>query len=200
LARKTIEGLGPGTLIPQRGKLPLNDPRLGAEEGFVLSRIDGRTSLEEVLLLVPFDEEVVMLLLRKLWEMGAIDVPGLTRPEPKPEPAKPPQEPAKPPVIPAPSGDRGNLSDDQVRRIDELFHVLETRTAFELLGVTRNADVKEIKRAYFKLSKEFHPDRFYTMKVGDYGKKLTLIFQAVKNAFEILSDEKRKAAYIESLD
>ena len=58
--KKIFEGLGPGTLIPQRGKLALKDPEilrtLAEREGFVLSRVDGQTSLEEICLLVPFDQ------------------------------------------------------------------------------------------------------------------------------------------------
>jgi DnaJ domain len=201
VARKIFEGLGPGSLIPQRGSLPLTDPRLGPEEGFVLSRVDGHTSLDEVVLLVPFEEQVTMVILRKLWEMGAIDVPGVARVV---------RSPSKPDLADAAKGAAetpkdapprpGGLSDEQRKRVDELFLALNHRNAFELLGVTREADPKEIKRAYFKLSKEFHPDRFFGVALGEQGRKLSAIFQAVKNAFELLSDENRRAAYIETLD
>ena len=77
--KRIFEGLGPGTLIPQRGKLPGIDTSIGAEEGFVLSRVDGHTSLDQILLLVPFDEPVTMVILRRLWERGAIEVPGVAR-------------------------------------------------------------------------------------------------------------------------
>ena len=204
---KIFEGLGPGSLIPQRGRLALNDPRLGPEEGFVLSRIDGRTSLEEVCLLVPFEEQVVMLILRKLWELGAIEVPGVARVVRPPSKPDVPRVPARPVTRPDPSSPspsnapaaNGGLTPEQARRIDDLFDALESRDAFELLGVPREADARDIKRAYFKLSKEFHPDRFYTVSLGEYEKKLTAIFQAVKAAFELLTDERRKAAYLESL-
>jgi hypothetical protein len=195
---RIFEGLGPGSLVPQRGKLALNDPRLGPEEGFVLSRIDGRTSLDEVCLLVPFEEQVVMLILRKLWELGAIEVPGVARVVRTHSKPSLPKIDEKEKVLPQPAGNSGELNPEQVRRIDDLFNSLETRNPFELLGVTVEADAKDIKRAYFKLSKEFHPDRFYTLSLGDYDRKLTAIFQAIKNAFELLSDEKRRAAYLES--
>jgi hypothetical protein len=212
MARKIFEGLGPGSLIPHRGSLPLADPRIGPEEGFVLSRIDGHTSLEEVLLLVPFEEQVAMVILRKLWEIGAIDVPGVARVLPpqmlehKPDPIpqitveKKPQPPAKPkvPSEDEKSADKG-ISAEQEKRINEVFAALEHRNAFELLEIAREADAKELKRAYFKLSKEFHPDRFYGKEIGDYKKKLSAIFQAIKAAFELLSDENRRSAYIDSL-
>jgi hypothetical protein len=218
MARKIFEGLGAGTLIPRRGSLPLQDPRIGPEEGFVLSRIDGHTSLEQVCLLVPFEEPVTMVILRKLFEIGAIDVPGVARVMPKPPPPTPPPSPSiKPMSMPVPnatpakgvpnatpptgitnSGAR-ELNDEQARRIDEVFISLDHKNAFELLEIAHDADPKEVKRAYFKLSKEFHPDRYYGKASADYKKKLTAIFTAVKSAFELLSDEKRRTAYVESL-
>ena len=172
----TYEGLGPGTLIPERATLP-KAPALSAEEGFVLSRVDGKTSLADVCLLVPFEEKVTVGVLRKLWEAGVIDLPGVERP---------------PPLV-------DGLGAEQVKRIDEFFASLDKRNAFELLEVSRQADAKEIRRAYFKLSKEFHPDRFYGQVVGEHAKRLSAIFQAVKAAFELLTDEQRRAAYIDSL-
>ena len=44
------------------------------------------------------------------------------------------------------------------------------RTA--LLGVPADADAKTLKRAYFKLSKEIHPDRFYGQQLGSFAKRI----------------------------
>jgi hypothetical protein len=208
VAKKIFEGLGPGTLVPQRGHLPLTDSRIGAEEGFVLSRVDGQTSLQEICLLVPFEEPVTMVILRRLWELGAIEVPGVARQMPaphKPEPKEPPRPPTpaaerEPGKAGADASPRATaLSLEQMRRIDEFFATLDERDAFQLLEVPRDADARAIKRAYYKLSKEFHPDRYYATSLGDYGKRLSAIFQAVKAAFELLSDDPRRTAYLESL-
>jgi hypothetical protein len=196
--RKIFEGLGPSTLIPQRAKAVPEDASIGAEEGFVLSRVDGRTSLEEICLLVPFDEKVTQVILRRLHERGAIDVPGVARTI---RPATPVAAiPARPAAPAPPLEDPSNpLSAAQRARIDRLFAELDTRDAFALLELERTAEQKDIKRAYFKLSKEFHPDRFYGRDIGAYGEKLSKIFQAVKAAYEVLSHPERRAAYLESL-
>ena len=58
----------------------------------------------------------------------------------------------------------------------------------ELLGVPKGSNPKVVKRAYFMLSKEFHPDRYFRKNIGDYGKRLDRIFKKVLEAHEILSD------------
>ena len=45
-----------------------------------------------------------------------------------------------------------------------------------------------MKKAYFKLSKEFHPDRYFRKEIGPYGERLDRIFKKVLEAHEILSD------------
>ena len=74
----------------------------------------------------------------------------------------------------------------QAQRIDEFFTALGSRDAFELLEIVRTSDKREIKRAYFKLSKELHPDRFFGKNLGPYRERLSRIFQSIKAAFELL--------------
>jgi len=227
--KKIFEGLGPGTLIPQRGKLAMKDPEilrtLAEREGFVLSRVDGQTSLEEICLLVPFDEPTTMVILRRLWELGAIEVPGVARQivlpvhEPPPPVAdfdKAPTSGLKrrpdsiieniealaPPIgtpDPPKRADEGPISETVRQRIDSFFTTLDQRDAFQMLEIARDADDKTVKRAYFKLSKEFHPDRYFGRDIGDYKDRLSKIFQAVKASFEVLSDKRRREAYMEAL-
>eukprot|EP01054_Gregarina_sp_Poly1_P011021 Gregarina_sp_Poly_1__11020@NODE_879_length_5888_cov_545_981446_g629_i0_p2_GENE_NODE_879_length_5888_cov_545_981446_g629_i0NODE_879_length_5888_cov_545_981446_g629_i0_p2_ORF_typecomplete_len394_score54_11DnaJ_C/PF01556_18/4_9e38DnaJ/PF00226_31/3_5e24DnaJ/PF00226_31/5_1e03DUF3106/PF11304_8/2e02DUF3106/PF11304_8/3_2DnaJ_CXXCXGXG/PF00684_19/0_86_NODE_879_length_5888_cov_545_981446_g629_i032834464 len=59
---------------------------------------------------------------------------------------------------------------------------------YSVLGVSRDATSKQIKKAYRALSKQFHPDI-------DPSKEATDKFKAVTKAYEILSDEKKRAVY-----
>ncbi|HEX8952754.1 MAG TPA: DnaJ domain-containing protein, partial [Polyangia bacterium] len=93
-----------------------------------------------------------------------------------------------------------DLTVEQARRIDEFFVSLATRDAFELLEIARDADKKEVKRAYFKMSKELHPDRFFGKNIGPYRERLSKIFQSIKAAYELLSDDARRAAYLDSVE
>ncbi|HEX8953174.1 MAG TPA: hypothetical protein VF945_15070, partial [Polyangia bacterium] len=55
---RTFQGLGPDSLVPQPKSSAVAGLKLGAEEGFVLSRVDGRLTVGQICLLVPFDADV----------------------------------------------------------------------------------------------------------------------------------------------
>ncbi len=66
---------------------------------------------------------------------------------------------------------------------------MSKRDYYEVLGVNRDADDDTIKKAYRKLAMKFHPDRNPDNK--DAEEK----FKEAKEAYEILSDAQKKAAY-----
>jgi hypothetical protein len=63
------------------------------------------------------------------------------------------------------------------------------RSPYEILGVSRSASAKEIKLAYFKEAKKYHPD------VNPNDPTAKAKFQEISEAYEILSDEKRRRMY-----
>ena len=73
------------------------------------------------------------------------------------------------------------------------FETSLDRDYFALLDVGVEAEARDIKRAYFKLSKEFHPDRYFRRSIGDYGSRLDRIFKKVLEAYELLSDPVARA-------
>ncbi|WPH15738.1 molecular chaperone DnaJ [Variovorax paradoxus] len=65
------------------------------------------------------------------------------------------------------------------------------RDYYETLGVPKNASEEEIKKAYRKLAMKHHPDRNH----GDTTKDAESKFKEVKEAYEMLSDAQKRAAY-----
>ena len=60
---------------------------------------------------------------------------------------------------------------------------------YEILGISRNADAAEIKKAYRKKAIEFHPDKNPGDAVAEDN------FKKAAEAYEILSDPQKKAKY-----
>jgi len=65
---------------------------------------------------------------------------------------------------------------------------MQYRDYYEILGLTRSADADEVKRAYRKLARKFHPD---VSKEKNAEEK----FKEVQEAYEVLRDSDKRAAY-----
>ncbi|MGC8927351.1 MAG: molecular chaperone DnaJ [Myxococcota bacterium] len=63
------------------------------------------------------------------------------------------------------------------------------RDYYEVLGVSRSADIKEIKSAYRRLAFQYHPDR----NPGD--KEAEEKFKEASEAYEVLSDPQKREIY-----
>src|SRR5690606_28127328 len=62
------------------------------------------------------------------------------------------------------------------------------RDYYEILGVSRNATAEEIRRAYRRLARKYHPD--VNREEGAEER-----FKEINEAYEVLGDEERRAAY-----
>ncbi|XOQ25856.1 MAG: Chaperone protein DnaJ [Mitsuokella multacida] len=66
----------------------------------------------------------------------------------------------------------------------------EKRDYYEVLGVDKSADEKEIKRAYKKLARKYHPDLN-----PDNPKEAEEKFKEINEAYDVLKDPKKRAQY-----
>lgn len=66
---------------------------------------------------------------------------------------------------------------------------MSKRDYYEVLGVSKDASERDIKKAYKRLAMKYHPDR----TAGD--KELETKFKEVKEAYEILTDDQKRQMY-----
>jgi len=92
----------------------------------------------------------------------------------------------------APAGFQSFVSCDKPRHTRG-FHATgptraDKRDYYEVLGVPRDADKAEVKKGYYKLAKELHPD---TNKNEGAQEK----FNELQEAYEVISDEEKRGMY-----
>ena len=66
---------------------------------------------------------------------------------------------------------------------------MEKRDYYDVLGVSKNATADEIKKAYRKLARQYHPD--VNKDNPDAAEK----FKECSEAYSVLSDEQKRAQY-----
>jgi tetratricopeptide (TPR) repeat protein len=85
---------------------------------------------------------------------------------------------------------------DKLRlEIAELLAQISQLSHYDALGLTTEATANEIKRAYFKAAKKFHPDALAPLGLNDERDHAARVFGRIAEAFETLSDETKRAAY-----
>ncbi|HVO21212.1 MAG TPA: DnaJ domain-containing protein [Anaeromyxobacter sp.] len=67
---------------------------------------------------------------------------------------------------------------------------------FARLGLSPGAGKEEVKQAFLSLARQFHPDRFAAPSLSDMAETVKDFFTAVNEAYETLSDDRRRNAYL----
>jgi len=217
----SIGGLG-STQLKLRAS-PGFDPlkaKVLPEEYFLFSRFDGSSTLKDVLLESGLPIERAIGIVMKLRSLGALLLPTETVPPAADQTEKLPlrtpdatekihvrtaagsQPPTLDTTLPDPTADElkalsetNALADAQRRQILAMARLLDKRDPWALLGVPHGADAKALKRAYFKLSKDIHPDRFYGRQLGSFAERLSTVFEALTRAYERLTNPDKSGAF-----
>ncbi|MCC6217452.1 MAG: DnaJ domain-containing protein [Polyangiaceae bacterium] len=190
---------------------------IGPEEAFVLAQVDGKTTSADLALATGLSREQLEGALTRLIALGAIrfeevDQASEPRPQPRSEGAgassrlerpaieaprrtETPHQAAAALYDPSELDEAAELDLIRKRRILDLFYALDSSTHYEVLGVPRAADKKEIKDAYYDAVRQYHPDRFFGKQLGSFKTKLERIFQRMTEAHDLLTRKKTRDEY-----
>jgi tetratricopeptide (TPR) repeat protein len=142
-----------------------------------------------------------------------VTAPASAGSEATPEDAQPaaPSSPAAPPLPPAvaPSAPMGadpvppppppppEPSSMDIRRSEilEAYEGLRTRTHYQVLEIERDASEAQVKEAYFRMAKRFHPDVHHDLALHDLRDKLEAVFIRLGEAYEVLRNARLRASY-----
>ncbi len=194
-----------------RSEADATDLRLDPDEAFVLSRADNTAlSADDLVSLAAMKESRALHVIYTLWIAGLLrrrnwrpafaanQVAAMkgARLELKRE-AKLPHVPQSIAEIEneQPETKAPEKEQETVISVEEYLEQVENaETYYDILGVDSNADIEELKRAYFHLARNFHPDRYY----AEGGERLSRIQQAfteLAQAHETLKNEASREMY-----
>lgn len=89
--------------------------------------------------------------------------------------------------------------DNFTGKVNGIYDRLSAINCFELLEVDESADSDTIRKNYYALAKEFHPDRFFDSTDPIIKDKLTQIFDALTDAYNAIRDEGSRKQYLASI-
>jgi tetratricopeptide (TPR) repeat protein len=185
-------------------------------DGYVLSRVDGTLSAREIVAMISLPREETQKSLFALLSTGMIEylpLPPKARPaDPKKRPAAPVQMTAAPaPELPivllpppptaaeseAQAAEHAAAAQDDPRRMEvlEAFAALKHHTHFQVLGLDRTATEAQVKEAYFRQARRFHPDVHHDPALADLRDKIEAIFVRLGEAYEVLRNPRIRAKY-----
>ena len=166
--------------------------KISLQEGYLLSRLEQAHTLDQILSTVPGNEEDTRESLALLWAFGILDSPHLNQIVPKLQPTA--KGSPAPNAGPAPE----KVADQyqaQAEMIEQTYLALARKDYYTLLAVSPRAEISDIKSAYYKLARKFHPDRFYGLEDHVLKEKVDVIFSAINVAYETLKSSKTRQQY-----
>lgn len=180
--------------------IDLRSLAIGPREAFVLSRVDGTSSVPQIAAATGLDSASVIGCLAKLYELGAIVYPGEPRALPTSEPAAVSETPVSAAARrvtydPRELEEEADLTLDRKHEILEAYYSLDEASHYELLKVSPRADKKAIKAAYFQIVNVFHPDRYFGKRLGSFKAKLEQVFARLTEAQDVLTRQASRDEY-----
>ena len=92
-----------------------------------------------------------------------------------------------------------DLTPPEQRAIKDLLKLNSEGDLYGLLGVSPDADRREIREAFYESSRQWHPDRFFQRDLGEFEEPVETLFVAITNAYRRLTNTKTRAEYDRSL-
>jgi len=191
------------SILRTKSGIDITKLQLSAQEGFLLSRIDGKIKLKEIYQLSMIDKDSTAMIIKKLIDNKVIEI--VSAPEEKPD-----DSPKR--IIPIPERDYGDfifnlielqedveIPDELKKEILYVYANLGTMTKYELLALDSSANENEIKKAFFKLSKLYHPDNYFRKNLGAFKSKISAIYGALVEANNLFANKVRAQEYRRNL-
>src|SRR4030043_288624 len=163
------------------------DIELGQQDRKMLSIIDGVKTIKELISSSWIGSFEAMKILYVLWFIGVLEVKEIEKEKVIERPEEV-EEMVSPEDILQPVPEE---EEDFRRGVDEIYLNLDSLSENALLGADGSSEGETIKKNYYRLAREFHPDRYFSSADPSIKDKLTAIFDAITRAYDTLKAEKK---------
>jgi curved DNA-binding protein CbpA len=179
-------------VIPATRLIPIVDPKafsspefrklkLNAREGFILSRIDGKTNVNGLAALANMERDELAVLLYRLYEVKAVRF----------------QDPAG--TFSTPDEESSGGSTHTLPSLEELQATYEkylSQNYYEIFEILRAASQEQIRMSFARLSKRYHADLYADQELDEEVRDvLDELFQIVYTAYRTLSSPESRREY-----
>ncbi len=145
----------------------------------IISCLNGRHRLKDIPSLANASEIEVMKTIYALLNIGAVELA---------------EEPS------TGTDETGTEVDSEIlEKIEEMHDSYKDRGYYGILGLSEEASEDEIREAYYRVAKEFHPDKYFSLQSDEIKEKINAIFSYATEAYETLSDETKRRRYDKSI-
>jgi DnaJ-class molecular chaperone len=80
--------------------------------------------------------------------------------------------------------------------LETLAAVLDQLDYFGVLKVPQTASPGDIKAAYYRESRAYHPDRYATVESAEVREMIARVYRRVNEAYTILRDDRKRTKYL----
>jgi hypothetical protein len=129
----------------------------------------------------------------------AAGAPRPASPAPAPRPVAP-KAPAPRPAAPKPPATapaaQETIDPAFIKEMEAISARLDEMDYFELFRLPKTAPPRDIKEAYYRESRTYHPDRYSQVADEAVKEHVSAIFKRVTEAYVVLRDDKKRAKYV----
>ncbi|MDP7039673.1 MAG: hypothetical protein QGI45_10980 [Myxococcota bacterium] len=169
--------------LKQKPKLlkEVDVPALNLDEEVlsILAHIDGENDCEKLAVLMKLSQEELRTKLALLEQNGVIGFEDVA------------------PV--AKSDAKCDLTPDEQNMIIAQEKVIAEGNYFEILDLAPSVRGADLRKAFLAGSKRFHPDMYFGRKLGDFRKRMEIIFRAMKEAHDFLAEDDQRKVYAKKI-
>jgi curved DNA-binding protein CbpA len=159
--------------------------RLTEEEKEIFELIKEKTSAEDLLNNFHFDEERFWKSLYLFYCLCLIDVSEISQTKKNKD------------------GEKTSEQGEFQKRIDDVLvfgQKISALNYYQILQVSSDSSASEVKVAYFKLARKYHPDLFSRNLSPEVKNKIDDIFDKITKSYHTLSDDNKRQEYNKKLD